>query len=270
MAEAWIRLPGIPEVLRSEGTQVQPRGRKTWALLAFLILGRRKATRSSLASLLFADADDPLGALRWNLSELRRALGPEIELAGDPITLVLPGNWHCDVESILGPPASALIDPSAVEGELLEGLSFPECSAFDAWLTVERHRIANAVQTVIYEEALAALAAGSPQTAASLAAKVVGLDPFNANFQAVLIKALVAAGDQARARKQFLQCADNFRRELGVDLPEEIRRALVPEKRTTSPLVPASAVTVHSYLEAASASRVAGAVDRAMDQLRGR
>ncbi|MBT2550972.1 SARP family transcriptional regulator [Arthrobacter sp. ISL-65] len=268
MAEAWIRLLGIPEILRSEGTQVQPRGRKSWALLAYLLLGRRKATRSSLASLLFADAEDPLGALRWNLSQLRRALGPEIELAGDPLTVVLPENWHCDVESILGPRATGLIDSSAIEGELLEGLSFPECSAFDAWLIVERHRIANAVQTVIYEEAVAALAAGAPQAAASLATKVAGLDPFNANFQSVLIKSLIAAGDQAGARKHVLQCADDFRRELGVELPEEIRRALVPEKRSTGPLVPASAVTVHSYLEAASASRAAGAVDRAMDQLR--
>lgn len=66
MAEAWIRLLGIPEILRSEGMQVQPRGRKTWALLAYLILGRRKASRSSLASLPFAEADDPLGALGWS------------------------------------------------------------------------------------------------------------------------------------------------------------------------------------------------------------
>lgn len=268
MAEAWIRLLGIPEILRSEGTQVQPRGRKTWALLTYLILGRRKPTRSSLASLLFADADDPMGALRWNLSELRRALGPEIELAGDPLTLVLPENWHCDVESVLSPPVTGLVDPSALEGELLEGLSFPECSAFDAWLTVERHHIATAVQTVIYEEALTALAAGAPQMAASLAAKAVGLDPFNANFQSVLIKSLIAVGDHAGARKHVLQCADDFRRELGVDLPEEIRRAFVTEKRRTGPLVPASAATVHSYLEAANASRAAGAVDRAMDQFR--
>jgi DNA-binding SARP family transcriptional activator len=268
MAEAWIRLLGIPEIVCPEGTQVQPRGRKTWALLAYLILGRRKASRSSLASLLFADADDPLGALRWNLAQLRRALGPHIELAGDPLTLALPDNWHCDVESVLDPAAAEVLDPSALEGELLEGLSFPECSAFDAWLTVERHHIAAAVQTVIYEEALTALAAGAPQSAAYLAAKVVGLDPFNANFQSVLIKSLIAAGDHARARKHVLQCADNFRRELGVDLPEEIRRALVPEKGRIGPMVPASASTVRSYLEAATASRAAGAVDRAMDQFR--
>lgn len=120
--DAWPRpgfdCSGFLEILQPEGSQVQQHGRK-WALLAYLILERRKATRSSLASLLFADADDPLGALRWNLSELRRALGPEIELTGDPLTLVLPENWHCDAESILGPPASGLVDPSAVEGELL-------------------------------------------------------------------------------------------------------------------------------------------------------
>lgn len=268
MSDVWIRLLGAPRIVRSGGAQVQPRGRKTWALLAYLILGRRKAGRSSLASLLFADADDPLGALRWNLSELRPSLGSDIKLAGDPLTLVLPDNWHCDVDAVLGPPTSDWIDPSALEGELLESLSFPECSAFDAWLTVERHRIANGVQTLLYEEALAALAAGASQMAASLSAKAVGLDPFNANFQSVLIRSLMAAGDRVRARQQVLLCADNFRRELGVDLPDEIRNALLPEKRRAGPMVPASAVTVHSYLEAASSSRVAGAVDRAVEQLR--
>jgi hypothetical protein len=38
------------------------------------LLGERPPTRSQLASLLSADADDPLRALRWSLAEVRRAL----------------------------------------------------------------------------------------------------------------------------------------------------------------------------------------------------
>jgi hypothetical protein len=34
-----------------------------------------RASRKHLAGLLFEDAEDPLAALRWNLSELRRLLG---------------------------------------------------------------------------------------------------------------------------------------------------------------------------------------------------
>jgi DNA-binding SARP family transcriptional activator len=46
--------------------------------------------RERLASLLFADAADPLGALRWTLAELRRAPGAPDALRGDPVRLGLP------------------------------------------------------------------------------------------------------------------------------------------------------------------------------------
>ena len=39
------------------------------------VLGERPPTRTQLASLLFPEADDPLGALRWCLAEIRRGLG---------------------------------------------------------------------------------------------------------------------------------------------------------------------------------------------------
>ena len=50
--------------------------------------GRRPASR--LASLLFAEADDPLRALRWCLAEIRRGLGPARVLDGDPVGSTLP------------------------------------------------------------------------------------------------------------------------------------------------------------------------------------
>ncbi|MEA2303620.1 MAG: hypothetical protein QOH43_900, partial [Solirubrobacteraceae bacterium] len=63
-----IRLLGKPQIER-DGVPVQPpRGRKTWALLAYLVLCERPPPRSRVASLLFSEADDPLGALRWSLA----------------------------------------------------------------------------------------------------------------------------------------------------------------------------------------------------------
>ncbi|NKY08787.1 hypothetical protein HF998_17665, partial [Cellulomonas hominis] len=50
-----------------------PRGSKAWLLLAYLVLAQRPVPRSRLADLLVDDADDPGAALRWNLSQLRRA-----------------------------------------------------------------------------------------------------------------------------------------------------------------------------------------------------
>ncbi len=68
-----------------------PRGRKVWALLAYLALREQPPSRQQLIDLLFPDAEDPAGALRWNLSELRRLLGgPDTVGSGNVVQLRLP------------------------------------------------------------------------------------------------------------------------------------------------------------------------------------
>ena len=69
------QLLGPPTVARDGAPCPAPRGRKVWALFAYLALSARPPTRQLLADLLFPEADDPASALRWNLSELRRLLG---------------------------------------------------------------------------------------------------------------------------------------------------------------------------------------------------
>ena len=95
-----IQLLGAPAILRDGRGASPPRGRKAWALLAYLLLSERPVTRRELAELLFVDADDPpLGALRWNLAQLRRALGPAAVLQGDPVQLTLAGDVAVDVST---------------------------------------------------------------------------------------------------------------------------------------------------------------------------
>ena len=54
-------------------------------------LRKTPLTRRRLASLLFAGAADPLGALRWSLAEVRRALGESV-VNGDPVCFARPEN----------------------------------------------------------------------------------------------------------------------------------------------------------------------------------
>ena len=70
-----VHLLGPPLLIRDEVVYATPRGRKVWALLAYLALSHGSPSRQQLIDLLFTDAEDPAGALRWNLSELRRLLG---------------------------------------------------------------------------------------------------------------------------------------------------------------------------------------------------
>ena len=267
MAEKWIRLLGPPVIESLGEPSLQPRGRKAWAVLAYVALQGEGTSRSRLASLLFPDAADALGALRWNLSELRRALDG-MTMAGDPLRLVLQPPWRCDALEMVDSAANPGTDPRGFTGQLLEGLSFVDCPVFDSWLADQRYRFDNMVQSLLYEAALAALAAGTPGKAAELATLALDRDPFHADSNAVLVKALVALGEHRRARQHVTQCGDLYRQELGLPLPAEIRQALSDAAPETDSLMPATPSTVRSYLDAGGASLWAGAVDRGLEQLR--
>ena len=77
-----IRLLGRPSLER-DGSTTRLDGRKTWALLAFVILESPAPTRRSIAERLWAEADDPLGAMRWTLSQVRKALAPDATIGED-------------------------------------------------------------------------------------------------------------------------------------------------------------------------------------------
>jgi DNA-binding SARP family transcriptional activator len=267
MAETWIRLLGPPRIESPGATPPQPKGRKAWAVLACLALQPEGVSRSRTAALLFPDAADPLGALRWNLSELRRTL-TGVSIAGDPLRMVLLPAWRCDALELIGSAGGTGPDPRRFDGQLLEGLSFTDSPVFDAWLADQRYRLENYVQSLLYEAALAKLASGAPADAVELARLALRRNPFHADCTAVLVKALVALGEHRRAREEVTRCADLYHRELGLPLPAEVRQALAGSDPAADPRIPATASTVRSYLDASTASLSAGAVDRGLDQLR--
>jgi tetratricopeptide (TPR) repeat protein len=241
-------------------------------VLAYIALQTGGTSRSRAAALLFPDAADPLGALRWNLSELRRTLGGAA-ISGDPLQLALQPGWHCDVVAVTRPGnsgaiAPGILDGGMLDGQLLEGLSFGDCPVFDSWLADQRYRLENCVQTLLYEASLAAVTSGSLAQAVELTSQALRRDPFNADCNAVLVKALVALGEYRRAREQVTKCGNLYHRELGLPLPVEVRRALSDSGPVADPGIPASVAAVRSYLDAGGASLSAGSVDRGLDQLR--
>ncbi|CAN5326212.1 hypothetical protein BH20ACT9_BH20ACT9_06780 [soil metagenome] len=253
-----VRLLGPPSLERDGRSAPSPRGRKAWGLLAYLLLSERPPSRQRLTSLLFTDADDPQGALRWNLAELRRVLGPDVTITGDPVRL------QVDVATV--DVLSDSVGSEATIGELLEGLDFAACPSFESWLLVERRRVSAHAEAATRELSLAALAAGRLDDAVRLAARAVELDPLQPDHQTLLVRSLAAGGDLAAARAQAARCTDLFRRELGVDPPAAVRQAAdvapVRPAQLTSPAV------VRSYLDAGRTAVAAGAVDRGLGQLR--
>src|SRR5438067_48918 len=139
-----VRLLGRPS-LEHDGESRRLEGYKPWALLTYLLLEPRAPTRRELADLLWSEADDPLGAVRWSLSQVRKAVNPPAEIGErdgrikiDAEVLVVDAG-----ELLRGEWDDSTID-DLVRGELLEGMSFGEAPAFDTWLQVQRARVASA------------------------------------------------------------------------------------------------------------------------------
>jgi len=262
-----IRLLGPPAIEREGRPAPPPRGRKAWALLAYLLLADRPPGRRQLAELLFGDADDPLGALRWTLAELRRALGAPGLFAGDPVATALGPGVAVDLQVLADQPA----DPApllSLGGELLEGLGVASSPAFESWLVVERHRVAGLVEARLRQAAMTLLVAGRAEAAVAYAARAVARNPIEEGNHELLVRSLAAAGDRAAALRQVAVGEDTLRRELGVEPSPALRdAAATPAGSPTGPPVSGRAA-VASQLDAGRAAIAAGAVQAGLDSLR--
>ncbi|MFD0742737.1 BTAD domain-containing putative transcriptional regulator [Phytohabitans flavus] len=257
-----------PPAIELDGQPTRsPRGRKAWALLSYLLLAERPPSRRHVAELLFADADDPLGALRWTLAELRRVLGGTVTFVGDPVTTAVGDGIAVDVHGLADPdgdPAPLL----ALDGELLEGVSLPACLEFESWLLVARHRVSATLEARLRQTAVALLASGAASEAVGYAARAVARNPLEEGNHELLVRSLAVAGDRAAALRQIAVGEDLLRRELGHEASAALREAanVGPESAMVTPLSGRAAAL--SQMEAGRAAIAAGAVDAGLQCLR--
>ena len=264
-----IHLLGPPRVVMDGAERPSPRGHKVWALLGLLILSAAPLRREHIAGLLFSDADDPLGSLRWNLAQLRRLLGPEARMEGDPVTLRLPADARIDVRIVA---SGTWVEARRLPGlgrELLEGVDPTADAAFEAWLLAERRRHTGIAAAILREAATASLASGDSPSAVELATRLVALDGYDEEAQALLVRAHVASGNVADARRYLSSVMARFRRELGVEPSSTLVRAAEP--------VPGGAdagrlgrgrAAIESLIAAGEAAVGAGAIEAGLETLR--
>ncbi|MDQ4037323.1 MAG: SARP family transcriptional regulator [Actinomycetota bacterium] len=262
-----IRLMGRPALERDGLPVSSPRGQKAWALLGYLLLADRPPSRQHLAELLFGDADDPLGALRWSLAELRRTLGSSGVLGGDPLAVNLGAGILVDVQLLDPdrPDSSVILD---IHGELLEGVQLTSSPEFDSWLTVERHRTSATVEARLRQAAVALLVIGRPREAVEYASRAVARNPLEEGNHELLIRSLAMSGDPTAARRQVAVCQDMLRHELGVEASEAVEDAATAGVGLwrVAPLTGRAAAS--SQLDAGRAAIQAGAVDAGLQCLR--
>lgn len=134
-----VRLLGPPHVV---GAAAPPgRGRKPWALLALLLCSTGPVPRSRAIDLLFPDAADPQAALRWTLSQARRALGDAVRVGGDPLTCTVADGVHVDVLDVLAGRSPSAWAAAEATLPLLEGAE-PDVAEFAVWLHGRRRDLA--------------------------------------------------------------------------------------------------------------------------------
>jgi DNA-binding SARP family transcriptional activator len=253
---------------RAGATVDAPRGHKAWGLLAYLLRSRVPPSRERLATLLFPEADDPLGALRWTLSVLRRQLGEHAGLSGDPVCLkLLPGTF-VDVGVLSGGSWMEAVALPGLGHELLSGLVFRSSPGFEMWLENERRHVAGTTSAVLHQAALALLARGDAADAAHHASELVRLNPYEENAHVLLVRCLRAAGDLAAATRRVEACTELFRTELGTEPSPALHTAAAASEVPVAPRVSGRAAVL-AQVEAGEAALAAGAVEAGLHRMRG-
>ncbi|HEY0825373.1 MAG TPA: BTAD domain-containing putative transcriptional regulator [Ramlibacter sp.] len=262
-----VHLLGPPRILRAGVPVPAPRGHKAWVLLAYLLSSPMPVTRGRLAALLFPEAEDPLGALRWNLSELRRLL-QATAWDRERLHLTLPPDTLVDIRLLAGSARLPALQLPGLGREFLEGMRVEHAPALATWLDCERRRYASMTEALLREECLSLLAQGSASRAALLAARLVELNPLDEAHHTVLIRSLASAGDGIAAARQVASCRELFRRELGIEPSPALHAAA--STSTARPVAPAVSgrAAVRAQIEAGEAAMRAGAIDAGVECLR--
>jgi DNA-binding SARP family transcriptional activator len=271
-----IHLLGSPRVVRDGQTMPPPRGNKVWGLLAYLLLRNVPAGRTHVADLLFPQAEDPLAALRWNLTMARRLLGDPGAFTGDPLISSWSQRPVVDVLTLRSAdpsrPDPRHDDPLAeldhLGQDLLASMQFAGCPSFEIWLEAERRHARGSIEAFLHEAALTRLARGDADGGADLAGRLVSMNPYDENFQVLLVRALAVGGHGVAASRQAAACRELFRSELGIEPGPALDAAV--STLTSAPTASASTgrPAVIALIEAGEAAIGAGALDAGLQCLR--
>jgi DNA-binding SARP family transcriptional activator len=263
-----IRLLGSPMIEQDGVQRPTPRGHKPWALLGLVLLSEQPVAREQMAELLFPDADDPLASLRWNLAELRRSLGPDVRLGGDPLELELPADTEVDVRTLAAVDWEDAVRLPGLGRELLEGIQPAAHPTFEAWLLAERCHQAGLSAAVLREAAISRLATGDASTAIEMATRLVAIDEYDEEAYALLIRAHVASGNRAEAQRYLRSTIERFQHDLGIEPSATLLRAADPSAALEPATGRPTQAGIESLIAAGEAAIGAGAAEAGIDTLR--
>ncbi len=257
-----ITLLGTPAIRGTDGRKRALRGHQAWALLARVLLARAPLDRRSLSAELFSETADPLGALRWCLASLRKALDCPTCLTGDPLERRFPDDINVDLWSLDREDFDI-----ETAGPLLGNIE-PRCSPeFSTWLLVERERINALLEARLRQETIREVSVENYDRAIRLAELAVRRSPYDERAHVLLVKSLAMAGRHAAAEQHAANTEQMFLSELGERPSSALRSAA---RRTIS--APPSGISQEAFIstliQSGVAALAAGALGAGVDCLR--
>ena len=204
-----------------------PSSRKTRALLAYLLMIERAASRQELCSLLWDLPDDPRGALRWSLSKLRpivNAGGVERLIVERDTIEIDRSKVLVDVSSLHHLRADPETDVNAMAAAWkltsqpwLEDCELPNLQEYTLWLERERHEIEGLRASLTRR--LAQSPAIAPSERELWADRWLGDAPLDPDAAEEAVAARMRAGKPEAARSLAGTLTESFR-DAGVETPE--------------------------------------------------
>ena len=254
-----------PLTVRRGSADVElPASRRVRALLAYLTLIPRGASRTQLCALLWDGPGDPRAELRWCLSRLRRVVDDagrtRLIVEADRVRLDL-ADCRVDATAVAEAPLQALTPGEAgalsavFRGEVAEGLALERAPEFDAWLEAARRRFCE-----LHVALLARAAGGSGDDVPAHIEKWLQLSPFDPHAHLRLLDRLADAGRMHDAERHLESAEKRFAAE-GLDFAS-IRHAWLKRRSDTRAMVSAAApprvrLDVDETLSSATAAQAA-------------
>src|SRR5262247_1449057 len=239
MAKLRLTLLGGFKARTDSGLSPSISRKNAQMLLAYLAMHPKQThLRDKLATLLWdeAPAEQARLSLRQTLFAIRQMLpldpmlvdGNGVAFAEDAVTVDVT-----EFEQIARSHDPDQLDRAAAlyQGDLLEGIS-PGSTEFEEWLRAERERLHELALEAFAKLLAHQMKLEDTESAIQTALRLLSLDPLQEVTHRALMRLYARQGRRAAALRQYQQCVDVLRRELGVE-PEEatkrVYRELLPQ-----------------------------------------
>jgi oligopeptide transport system substrate-binding protein len=201
-----------PAQLSRDGDPIEIPGHRPLALLAYLLVTGKAHSRQHLVDLLFEGPDDPRAALRWTLSKLRKAIGPEYLLADrQEIAFNFESDYWLDLTAF----EAGRLD--LYRGDFLEGLYVRDAYRFEDWFLFERERLRDHYQAGLTQQLEQQQAQADDQAVIETAHQLLRQDNLREDGYRALMRAYARLGKREAALAHYSQCRQVLEAELGVD-----------------------------------------------------